>query len=217
MAQPLPGEAAQRQMAPRPAGARPKQRVPKQDARASSVLILLHHECLADGAANTAVRRGELNLILTLRNREMKAPGGQISLPGGRQEPDETPYETALREASEEIALYADEFAYLGQLSRLYIPVTNNLVHPVVGFMPHLSDIAANPEEVEEIFTVSLDQLLDPDFRQFQRRELGSVPYDIPYWDVHPEVPLWGATAMMLSELVTLYSEYRQAGGDLAC
>lgn len=194
----LPGQDAQIKMAPEPiAGGKKRQMTPPDDACKSSVLILLFPN-----------ENQELELVLTLRSHDIDH-GGQLSFPGGRAESGEQHTETALREAKEEIGIDPCSITVIGQLSDLYVSNSNNLVTPVIGFLGHRPEFNINPGEVEEVFAVELDSLLHKKNLTVENWNLHTYTYRVPYWDVH-RVPLWGATAMMLSELLELYREFRK-------
>lgn len=193
---PLPGKNSQLKMAPEPlAGGSLRKMEPPDDADPSSVLVLLFPN---------SDKKWEL--VLTLRSSEINH-GGQISFPGGRAESGENVRQTALREAREEIGIVAEEVTVLGQLSELYVSHSNNRVVPVVGFQERRPEFNINPAEVEEVFAVELDSLLHKKNLTVEDWDLSSHTYRVPYWDVH-QVPLWGATAMMLNELLVLYREF---------
>jgi 8-oxo-dGTP pyrophosphatase MutT (NUDIX family) len=192
----LPGRPSQIKMAPKPvSGGQARKMEAPEHAHQSSVLVLLfpNHE-------------NKIELTLTLRSNDIDH-GGQISFPGGRAEEGETAVETALREAHEEIGICSQDVSILGKLSELYVNHSNNRVIPIVGFMERRPEFNVNPDEVEEIFTVELDSLLLKKNLTVEDWDLRSHTYKVPYWDVH-RVPLWGATAMMLSELLDLYREF---------
>jgi 8-oxo-dGTP pyrophosphatase MutT (NUDIX family) len=165
------------------------------DAYRSSVLVLLFPN-----------EDGKIELTLTLRTSDINH-GGQISFPGGGAEEGESVNETALREAHEEIGINAEDVTIIGRLSDLYVNHSNNRVTPVVGFMDERPEFTLNPNEVEELFTVELDSLLKKKNITVEDWDLQANKYRVPYWDVH-RVPLWGATAMMLRELLDLYKEF---------
>jgi 8-oxo-dGTP pyrophosphatase MutT (NUDIX family) len=202
LADELPGLWAQVRMAPLPLDNRqPSLPQIRRDARRNSVLALM------------VPRLDTLNLVLTLRSQCLGSHSGQISFPGGTREPNETPLETALRETEEEIGVLRSAIQVVGSLTPLYIPPSNNYVRPFVGFAQQEPSYMPNPAEVEEIFEVNIDCLIDPQVCKDVVQELRGVPHRVPFWDIHPSTPLWGATAMMLSELSVLYAEYR--GVDL--
>lgn len=193
---PLPGLNAQLRMAPTPLSDGPARELePPPNAKKSSVLILLFPN-----------EKERLELILTLRSRDIDH-GGQISLPGGRSDENETYIETALREAEEEVGIKPESIEILGTLSDLYVSHSNNLVKPVVGYLPGIPKLTPNPAEVEEAFTVEVKSLAAKKNLTVENWDLQKYSYEVPYWDVH-EVPLWGATAMILNELLDLYREY---------
>lgn len=194
--QPLPGERSQLKMAPEPVdGGTQRKMTPSDDADPSSVLVLLFPN-----------NEKKWELVLTLRTSHINH-GGQISFPGGRAESGEDAPQTALREAREEIGIEPEVVTVIGQLSELYVAHSNNRVTPVVGYQERQPEFHVNPHEVEEVFAVELDSLIHKKNLTVEDWDLSSHTYRVPYWDVH-EVPLWGATAMMLNELLVLYREY---------
>jgi 8-oxo-dGTP pyrophosphatase MutT (NUDIX family) len=193
----LPGLEAQLRMAPNPVdGVRNIPLEPKGESRNSSVLALIHPG-----------ETGDIRIVLTHRT-ETIVHGGQLSFPGGASENNETPEETALREAKEEIGIKPSLVTIAGTLSDLYLYRSNNLITPVIGFQDHQPKMVINPIEVQEAFTVSLDTLSKGDYLVKKPWTLNGKTYQVPYWDIH-KVPLWGATAMMMSELLELYREFR--------
>lgn len=194
--EPLPGSEAQKKMLPIPieeANAR-KLNAPV-DASPSSVLIPIFMD-----------DNNQLNVILTLRTSGIRH-GGQICFPGGRSEQNEEPLETALRESQEEIGLLPEDVQIIGSITSFYLHHTNNKIDPFVGFLERKPDLTRNPNEVEEIITVGLHSLASEDNLINERWDLEHNSFDVPYWDIH-EVPLWGATAMIMSELMELYREF---------
>lgn len=197
--EPLPGRSAQLKMVPEPLDERGTQRPMEPDAHTnkSSVLMLLFPD-----------QRNIASLIFTLRSHDINH-GGQISFPGGRSERGETSRETALREAKEEIGIDPAAVNIVGTLSDLLVDVSNNYVTPVVGFMDDKPTLKTNPDEVDEVFAVPLYALTKEENMVTEQWELQpDIPYKIPFWKVH-DVPLWGATAMMLSEFMEIYAEFK--------
>lgn len=202
LGQNLPGRDAQLQMAPKPVnGGEVRQMDAPKHAHRSSVLLLLFPN-----------EEGKTELALTLRSDDINH-GGQISFPGGRAEEGETAHKTALREAHEEIGIDPNSVTVIGRLSELYVNHSNNLVLPVVGFTKQRPDFKPNPTEVEEVFAVELDSLLQKKNLTAENWNLRTHTYRVPYWDLH-HVPLWGATAMMLNELLSLYREFLETQSD---
>ncbi len=174
-----------------------------QSTRKSAVLLLLHSSLLHDSSTIPS-------LLLTLRRGDLKHHGGQISFPGGRIEAHETITQAALREAFEEIHLYPKSVQILGALTPLYVPVSNNFIFPVVGVLTNHQSFRPDHTEVEEIFSVALTDLLDPTRLLRQTQTIQGSTIDIPYWDIHSTVPLWGATAMITNELLVLLQNWQQ-------
>ncbi len=131
---------------------------------------------------------------------------GQISLPGGSQEAGESLQETALREACEEIGAACAELDVLGQLSPLYIPPSNFLVTPTVGWADQRPDFRCDPREVAELIEVPLSALFDRNVMKREPWTLRGATVEVPFYQIGPH-KVWGATAMILSEFSLLLAE----------
>jgi 8-oxo-dGTP pyrophosphatase MutT (NUDIX family) len=147
-----------------------------------------------------------LTVLLTQRASHLKKHPGQISFPGGRMEPsDAGPWEAALRETEEEIGL-AREFVTLAGYLHDHLVITGYAVTPVVAFVRPGFDIRLDVTEVEEVFEVPLEFIMDPANHVLCERTLGGhsfVAHDIPYQGRN----IWGATAGMLMSLYRLIRE----------
>ncbi len=144
----------------------------------------------------------DLRLPLTVRSAHMTNHRGEVSLPGGRVEPgDGGLVGAALRECHEELGIDPAEITVIGRLEQVYIPPSNFLVVPVVGWIEHLGELRPDPGEVEAVLSVSLRRLLAPNLLQFERRSFRDAEISVPSFPVDG-YSVWGATALILSELV---------------
>jgi len=198
---PLPGLDAQLRMAPKPRPAWDPQAGPP--LRPAAGLVLLYP------------REDRWWLPLTLRASTLPHHTSQVSLPGGRLDPGESIEEAALREAFEEVGLPAAEVEVLGRLTPLPIPVSGHLLHPVVGVTGRRPTFSLAADEVERLIEAPLHHLWHPNTVKWERRERQSPPggvLDVPYFDVDG-ARVWGATAMVLAELLAVLNEV-EAPGD---
>jgi len=177
---------AQRQMAPQPRAVR------RSDNRAgsprqASVMILLYP------------LDERLGMVLVQRSKnERDVHSGQIALPGGAREGDETAIETALRETNEELGVSAG-VEIIGTLTPLYIPPSDFEVHPVVGYLARHPTWAPDPAEVDGVLECPVDWLLDDERKRVEDWDVGGYMMRVPWYDVRGH-RVWGATAIMLSE-----------------
>jgi 8-oxo-dGTP pyrophosphatase MutT (NUDIX family) len=145
-------------------------------------------------------REEGLSVILTKRSETLRRHTGQIALPGGRRDPGETPWATALREAHEEIGLHPD-YVSLAGLTTPYQTATGFLITPVVGFVRPGFTLEANPAEVAEIFETPFGFLMDPANHEEHERETPAGDRRRFYAMTHENRFIWGATAGMLRAL----------------
>lgn len=150
-------------------------------------------------------------ILLTKRTSHLTAHAGQVAFPGGRVDPgDASPEATALREAFEEIGLSPDHPELLGRLPN-YVTGTGYRITPVLALLPAGLDFTPNPHEVEAIFTLPLDVLLDPDAPQLRRGEFRGRQREFWVWP-HAQHHIWGATAAILVHLARrLRAQAREA------
>ncbi len=195
---PLPGPRAHERMRPRP---RPVFPPSDETVRPAAALLLLYP-------------RGEVPyLLLTVRSRDLPSHRGQLSLPGGVVEPGEALNQAALREAREEVGLDTAKVRLLGALSPVYIPVSGFLLHPFVGVSPFTPEVRPNPAEVERILMIPLSHLIGRERLRSEIRILQDRQVRIPYFDLEGE-KLWGATAMVLAELLWILGSPPPAPGE---
>jgi 8-oxo-dGTP pyrophosphatase MutT (NUDIX family) len=194
---PLPGLEAHRTFVPNIPDAIRRLLPPPPDAKRSAVVVPIVMEDPT-----------EPRVIFTVRSENLRSHKGQISFPGGRLDEGEDAVEGGLRELREEIGVDPGEVTIVGQLSALYIPPSNSAVTPFVGILPRSGPWVISEDEVAEIIEVPLSRFLPPENVRSASRNLYGKPVDVPQWDIHPTIPLWGATAMILNELVWLVREY---------
>lgn len=129
---------------------------------------------------------------------------GQIAFPGGQMEKtDVDARDTALRETMEEVGIPGEKISIIGQLSQLYIPPSNFLVNPFVGYLNEMPVFSIDPKEVHEVFALNIEVLLNKE--SIQTREVSGRDYsfEVPCYYVDGRL-IWGATSMMLSELLEI-------------
>ena len=145
---------------------------------------------------------GGARLVYTLRTGELRDHAGQISFPGGSIDPDDdSPLATALREAEEEIDLSPDLVEIVGELEEMYIPPSNFLVSPFVGLLCDGADLVLAPEEVEAIFSISLEELMSPGSLKKVVWEREGRPHEVPVFAVGGH-EIWGATAAITAGIL---------------
>lgn len=195
---PLPGHTAQDLMSH---ATRKFYKKPPEDARIACVLALFYPKNKIEGGK-------EWNMVLI--ERESSNPndrhGGQISFPGGKLEEDDESLEAgALREAEEEVGVKAKEIEILGALTELYIPVSNFLVYPFVGYLDYEPMFIPQVSEVRSVVEVPISHLQNETTRKRRDLKAGKsiTIKGVPYFDVNGHV-VWGATAMILSELLEI-------------
>ena len=167
---------------------------PAKEAKKACVMLLLYQ------------KNNHWYTALMQRPKSPHAHSRQISLPGGRLEAYDSSLEAAAkRETEEEFGISAQEIETIGRLSDLYIPVSNFLVHPFVGYLKKQPQFVPNAKEVESIIEVRINDLMNLSLRKVKdiRTEQGYLLEDIPYFDLSNKV-VCGATAMMLSEFTEI-------------
>jgi 8-oxo-dGTP pyrophosphatase MutT (NUDIX family) len=143
------------------------------------------------------------HIVLTLRAATLGRHGGQVSLPGGAVEPGETFEQAALREAQEEVALPAAAAKAIGLLTPIDIPVSGFRLHPVVAWIDRRPDFKPAHGEVAAVVEVSVDELLSQRQLATVEREREGRRIVVPALRAGG-FEVWGATAMVLAEFLTL-------------
>jgi 8-oxo-dGTP pyrophosphatase MutT (NUDIX family) len=165
--------------------------------RRSAVLVALFEEA------------GETHVVLTRRSFSMREHSGEIALPGGGSDEDETPIVTALREAREEVGIEETSVRVVGWLSPIVTLALGSAIWPVIGFLDERPAMVTDPAEVDRAFTVSLTELLmEGTFLEERWRRATPRPgadedgyFPIYFYRVPGDL-IWGATARVVTELL---------------
>ena len=197
----LPGALAQNKMSPskRPTfGTFPKQTT----TRESSVLILLY------------IKNNEFYVPFIQRPKYHGAHSAQVSLPGGKFEPqDKNLMDTALRETWEEIGVKPDKIQIVGNLTPIYIPNSNYNVTPYVAYLAECPTFTPDAFEVDYIIEASLSQLIAPETIQSFVKNINGHIIEAPFFNID-NCEIWGATAMIISELKELINNLELIPSD---
>lgn len=162
-------------------------------AQEGAVLILLYK------------KKSSIHTVVILRNEYDGIHSGQISLPGGKKEVEDTDFiATALRETYEEIGIPKDSVQIIGELSTFYVIPSNFVIHPFIGVLSKPPAFIPDASEVQRI--IEIDVLNDLIYDKVTYRELffrNSMTITAPGFNVDNEF-MWGATAMIYSELISI-------------
>jgi len=122
---------------------------------------------------------------------------------------DESPVEAALREAKEELRIDPAATRILGELTPLYVPPSNYTIYPVVAAMEKRPHFQPSPEEVAEVLEIPVAHLLKPENVRREAWTLRGMEVSVPFYSFRGH-KIWGATAMILAELVEIISSFFQ-------
>lgn len=167
----------------------------KLGARKSAVLIMIYPDL------------NEYYLILTKRAEYEGVHSGQISLPGGKVEKEDLNLQhTALRETEEEVGINRNDIEVIGSLTELYIPPSNFIVKPFIGYLKQKPQMKAEEKEVDQIIEMPLKYLLETNVIKpvSIRTKNGLLKVNAYNYQNHI---VWGATSMILAELADVLSE----------
>jgi 8-oxo-dGTP pyrophosphatase MutT (NUDIX family) len=187
---PLPGRSTHRAMGAELSYGRHTGEPPYGARRAAVIAPLYRHE-------------GRWHVLLTVRSTRLANHSGQISLPGGAVEPGEASRTAALRELEEELGIEPRRLQVAGELSSVYVLASNFLVNPWIGFLRRRPLVRPNLAEVSRVLEVPLEDLTHPASRGAAIITRGALRFRAPHyaWQGHR---IWGGTAMILSELITV-------------
>lgn len=164
--------------------------LPDQNPRKAAVLMLLYP------------KNDLMHLVLIIRNTYAGVHSSQIAFPGGKVETFDASYEaTALRETYEEIGIHPDLVTVIKAFTEVYVPPSNFIVYPFLGYADHELSFTLDPREVTGIIEIPVSHLLDDKNVSLQNMSTSYTQnIDVPVFNMEEKV-IWGATAMILSEL----------------
>lgn len=201
----LPGRSAQLLLAPklRAESLKNEREIP-HDAVKSAVLVLLYPPDNETSKVNT-----DWELLLIERSTYNGAHSGQIAFPGGKQEPGENdPQTTASREAFEELGIEQNNYSIIGELTHIYIPITNFVIYPVLALSKKDNPFVINSKEVAGFKRVPIKEFAPENIKIINvEREVNQIS-EAPCY-ICEEYTIWGATAMIISELYQLIVDAR--------
>ncbi len=129
---------------------------------------------------------------------------GQIAFPGGKKEAgDQNLWQTALREASEELNIPSKEVKFLRRLTNIAVPVSAYMITPFLGYITHRPEFKPQINEVEEIIEFPFIRLLKQPWK-IKKKEFNGNYWPVYYLEVNGH-HIWGATAMVIAELRDLF------------
>ncbi len=172
---------------------RGKSSVADDGLRPAAVLILLYDKA------------GELHVLLNKRSQLVEHHKGEISFPGGGRDPEDADFlATALRETHEEMGVEPGDVTVIGELDDV-VTRTDFCVRVYVGTIPYPYPFKPLPREVAEVLEVPMSSLLDNSNRREETRLVdGALQKAYSY--AYKEHLVYGATAMMVSQLIDVYS-----------
>jgi|AntRauMFilla1563_2_1112583.scaffolds.fasta_scaffold00112_4 8-oxo-dGTP pyrophosphatase MutT (NUDIX family) len=198
LTKPLPGQLAQKTMSPLPIDSRRFDFNFSENPRKGAVLILIYPE------------GGKACFPLIKRPIYKGVHSGQIAFPGGKMDPEDKDLSfTAIREAWEEVGVLPKDVNLIGQISDLFVPASNFLIRPIIGYATGKPSFVPQIKEVDRIIETPVEQLIHLDTKKQKILEVGGrIKLDAPYFDIQNEV-VWGATAMILGEFIQILENGR--------
>lgn len=155
---------------------------------------------------------GESYVVLTRRSAALRVHSGEVSFPGGGQDPGEDLRQTATREACEEVGLDPATVEIIGELDHLSTITSDSFIVPFVAVLPGRPQLHPSPAEVEAVLHVPLSELLDPDVYREERWEIFGRERAMWFFELEGDT-VWGATAAMLRQLLGIATGTVGRGG----
>ena len=186
---PLPGEKAHLELAPYRKNV--KFNYEQNKPKIASTLLLLYP------------KDNNVYFCLIERPEYEGTHSNQISFPGGKNENGETIKQTAIRETFEEVGIDPISINIIGEMTQVYVPPSNFLIHPFVGYLDLEPSFKADKREVKKIIEVNIEDLFSDEIIKNKKMNLGrnnnSLYVDVPYMDLNNKI-VWGATSVILNE-----------------
>ena len=187
--QPLPGKEAHKELAPY------RNEIEldfkNKNPKIASTLLLIYP------------KNKSLFFCLIQRNEYKGTHSNQISFPGGKNEIGESMKETALRETKEEIGVDPISINIIGELTQVFVPPSNFLIQPFVGYCDFTPVFIPDKREVKKIIEVNIKALFKKDVIKVKKmsfkKSSGKIKFDVPYLDLNNKI-VWGATSVILNE-----------------
>lgn len=196
LAGPLPGAAAHR--AALPAGGGHRKVPPGAKLTHAAVLLALYPDATGERLVFPLVRRPE----------SMLRHAGQVGLPGGALDEGEDASTCALREAWEEVGIEPATVGIIGRLTPIVIPLSRYHVDIIVGWIPERPNLRPQEAEVLRIIHGDPDRLAQDGTTRWVVHERAGEVMKFPAFVVEAEI-VWGATALILAEFLTLWRRIR--------
>ena len=166
-------------------------RIPTGEERDAAVLVAIYDE-------------HDPHLILTRRSPNLSSHRHEVSFPGGRvEDSDYDLWATACRESNEEIGIQTEGLKPLGRLDSIVTVGSRSLIHPFVTVLPKRPNLEPNASEVEKVLHVPLSELLLDEVWREEEWELPNGWVSITFFELEGDT-VWGATALMIRQLLTL-------------
>lgn len=166
-----------------------------------------------------------LHILFEVRAKTLRNQPNEVCFPGGKIESDEAPLTTAIRETCEEIGICEDKIKVISPLD-IFVSPFNTIIHPYLVFIEDINNMKINVEEVEEVFFVPLDFLLNTNVNTFINKvnispddnfpydlipkkhnyKFSTGSYEVPFY-IYNEYVIWGITAKILLNFLSYLKE----------
>lgn len=162
-----------------------------------------------------------LHILFEVRAKTLRTQPNEVCFPGGKIENDENPLNTAIRETCEEIGICEDKIKIISPLD-IFVSPFNTIIHPYLIFIEDINNMKINVDEVEEVFFVPLDFLLNTNVNTFINKvnitlddnfpydlipkkhnyKFSTGSYEVPFY-IYNEYVIWGITAKILRNFLS--------------